>query len=225
MQPDPRDEPGREAWRMFRIMSEFTMGFDVLAQLRPAVTVFGSARVAEDDPSYQLAREVGRQLGEAGFSIVTGGGSGVMEAANRGAIDAGARSAGLNIRLPEEQDANPYQTLSLNFRYFFVRKVMLVKYATAFVLFPGGFGTLDEFFETITLMQTGKIRRFPMLLVGANYWPGLLEWIDTVLGERGLIGPDDQALFEVVDTPEDVVRIVRETHQTHGTPVDNVSLA
>lgn len=222
---DPRDEPAREAWRMFRIMSEFTMGFDVLAQLRPAVTVFGSARVGEDDPSYQLARETGRQLGEAGFSTVTGGGPGVMEAANRGAMEAGARSAGLNIRLPEEQDPNPYQTLSLNFRYFFVRKVMLVKYATAFVLFPGGFGTLDEFFETVTLMQTGKIRRFPMLLVGKNYWPALIEWIDQVLIERGLISPDDRDLFQVVDEPEEIVRIVREAHEMHGTQVDNVALA
>ncbi|MDA0352203.1 MAG: TIGR00730 family Rossman fold protein [Chloroflexi bacterium] len=225
MQLDPRDEPAREAWRMFRIMSEFTMGFDVLAQLRPAVTIFGSARVSEDDPSYQLAREVGKQLGEAGFSIVTGGGPGVMEGANRGAVEAGARSAGLNIRLPEEQDSNPYQTLSLNFRYFFVRKVMLVKYATAFVLFPGGFGTLDEFFETITLMQTGKIRRFPLLLVGKDYWPGLIEWIEQVLVERGLVAPEDPGLFQLVETPEEIVRIVREAHEMHGTRVDNVSLA
>jgi uncharacterized protein (TIGR00730 family) len=225
MQLNPGDDPAHEAWRMFRIMSEFTMGFDVLAQLRPAVTVFGSARVSEGEPSYELAREVGRQLGEAGFSIVTGGGGGVMEGANRGAIDAGARSAGLNIRLPEEQEANPYQTLSLNFRYFFVRKVMLVKYATAFVLFPGGFGTLDEFFETITLMQTGKIRRFPLLLVGRNYWPGLVEWIDSVLIERGLIAPGDRDLFQIVDEPEEIVRIVSAAQEMHGTQVDNVSLA
>ncbi len=225
MELPPRDEPGREAWRMFRIMSEFTMGFDVLAQLRPAVTVFGSARVDEDKPAYQLAREIGRQLGEAGFSIVTGGGPGLMEAANRGAMDAGARSAGLNIRLPEEQEANPYQTLSLNFRYFFVRKVMLVKYATAFVLLPGGYGTLDEFFETITLMQTGKIRRFPMLLAGPDYWPGLTDWIDEVLIERQLIADGDRELFQIVNEPEEVVRIVRDAHEMHGPGVDNVSLA
>ena len=225
MQPDPRDEPGREAWRMFRIMSEFTMGFDVLAQLRPAVTVFGSARGGEDDPAYQLARDVSRQLGEAGFSIVTGGGPGAMEAANRGAMEAGARSAGLNISLPEEQESNPYQTLSLNFRYFFVRKVMLVKYATAFVLFPGGFGTLDEFFETITLIQTGKIRRFPMLLVGDDYWPGLIEWMDGRLLERGLVSDGDHQLFQIVDTPDEVVRIVQEAHQEHGPRIDNVRLA
>ena len=225
MTRDPRDEPGREAWRMFRIMSEFTMGFDVLAQLRPAVTIFGSARVGEDDPAYQLARDVGRQLGEAGFSIVTGGGPGVMEGANRGAMEAGARSAGLNIRLPEEQDPNPYQTLSLNFRYFFVRKVMLVKYATAFVLFPGGFGTLDEFFETITLIQTGKIRRFPMLLVGDDYWPGLVEWMDRRLLERGLVSEGDHELFQIVGTPDEVVRIVQEALEQHGPQIDNVSLA
>jgi uncharacterized protein (TIGR00730 family) len=225
MEIDPGDEPAREAWRMFRIMSEFTMGFDVLAQLRPAVTVFGSARVGEDDPSYQLAREVGRELGEAGFSIVTGGGPGVMEGANRGAIEAGARSAGLNIRLPEEQDPNPYQTLSLNFRYFFVRKVMLVKYATAFVLFPGGFGTLDEFFETITLMQTGKIRQFPMLLMGGDYWPGLVGWMDDALTERGLIAARDNNLYQIVETPKEVVRIVSEALQQHGPRIDNVGLA
>ncbi len=225
MTSDPRDEPGREAWRMFRIMSEFTMGFDVLSQLRPAVTVFGSARLTEVDDTYGQAREVGRQLGEAGFSIVTGGGPGVMEAANRGAIDAGARSAGLNIRLPEEQEANPYQTLSLNFRYFFVRKVMLVKYATAFVLFPGGYGTLDEFFETITLIQTGKIREFPLLLYGANYWPGLVQWMDDVLLDRGLISNGDRQLFQIVDSPEEVVAVVRKAHEQHGPRIDNVSLA
>ena len=225
MQADPRDDPGREAWRMFRIMSEFTMGFDVLSQLRPAVTVFGSARVQEGEFAYDAAREVGRQLGEAGFSTVTGGGPGVMEAANRGAIEAGARSAGLNIRLPEEQDANPYQTLSLNFRYFFIRKVMLVKYATAFVLFPGGFGTLDEFFETITLMQTGKIREFPLLLFGPDYWPGLINWMDDVLIERGLISTGDRDLFTIVGSAEEVVQIVRETNEQHGPRIDNVSLA
>ncbi len=226
MDTQHNDEMTKEAWRMFRIMSEFTTGFDVLAQLRPAVTIYGSARIAEGAPEYELAREVGRKLGEAGFSIVTGGGPGVMEGANRGAVEAGARSAGLNIRLPEEQDPNPYQTLSLNFRYFFVRKVMLVKYATAFVLFPGGYGTLDEFFETVTLMQTGKIRRFPMILMGAEYWPGLAKWIDEVLMERGLVSDGDDALFEIVDSTDEVVRIVQAAHQEQqGLAIDNVSLA
>jgi len=225
MDLDGRDEAAKESWRMFRIMSEFTMGFDVLSQLRPAVTIFGSARVTEGDPTYDLARELGRRLGKAGFSIVTGGGPGVMEGANRGAMEAGARSAGLNIRLPEEQEPNPYQTLSLDFRYFFVRKVMLVKYATAFVLFPGGYGTLDEFFETITLMQTGKIRRFPMLLIGGDYWPGLARWIDDVLVDRALISPADRHLFQIVEDPDEIVRIVQAAHAEHGRVVDNVTLA
>ena len=225
MDLDGRDEAAKESWRMFRIMSEFTMGFDVLAQLRPAVTIFGSARVTEGDPTYDLARELGRRLGGAGFSIVTGGGPGVMEGANRGAMEAGARSAGLNIRLPEEQEPNPYQTLSLDFRYFFVRKVMLVKYATAFVLFPGGYGTLDEFFETITLMQTGKIRRFPMLLIGGDYWPGLARWIDDVLVDRALISPADRHLFQIVEDPDEIIRIVQAAHAEHGRVVDNVTLA
>jgi hypothetical protein len=225
MDLDGRDEAAKESWRMFRIMSEFTMGFDVLSQLRPAVTIFGSARVTEGDPTYDLARELGRRLGKAGFSIVTGGGPGVMEGANRGAMEAGARSAGLNIRLPEEQEPNPYQTLSLDFRYFFVRKVMLVKYATAFVLFPGGYGTLDEFFETITLMQTGKIRRFPMLLIGGDYWPGLARWIDDVLVDRALISPADRHLFQIVEDPDEIIRIVQAAHAEHGRVVDNVTLA
>jgi uncharacterized protein (TIGR00730 family) len=218
------DEP-HEAWRMFRIMSEFVMGFDVLAQLRPAVTIFGSARSSEGSPEYELAREVGRRLGEADFSVVTGGGPGVMEGANRGALDAGGASAGLTIKLPAEEVANPYQTLTLNFRYFFVRKVMLVKYATAFVLFPGGFGTLDEFFETITLIQTGKVERFPMILVGSEYWSGLTDWIDRVLVERELIGGEDRLLFEVVDTADEVVAIVQRAHRERGAVIDNVPIA
>jgi uncharacterized protein (TIGR00730 family) len=218
------DEP-HEAWRMFRIMSEFVMGFDVLAQLRPAVTVFGSARSAEGSTQYELAREVGGLLGDAGFSVVTGGGPGIMEGANRGAFETGAASAGLAIKLPEEQAANPYQTLNLNFRYFFVRKVMLVKYATAFVLFPGGFGTLDEFFETVTLIQTGKVERFPMILVGSEYWGGLTDWIDRVLVERGLINDEDRLLFEVVDTADEVLAIVQRAHRERGTGIDNVPIA
>jgi uncharacterized protein (TIGR00730 family) len=218
------DEP-HEAWRMFRIMSEFVMGFDVLSQLRPAVTVFGSARTRDGHPEYQLALDTGRLLGDAGFSVVTGGGPGIMEGANRGAFETGAASAGLAIKLPEEQAANPYQTLNLNFRYFFVRKVMLVKYATAFVLFPGGFGTLDEFFETVTLIQTGKVERFPMILVGSEYWGGLTDWIDRVLVERGLINDEDRLLFEVVDTADEVLAIVQRAHRERGTGIDNVPIA
>ena len=219
------DDPGREAWRMFRIQAEFVTGFDVLAQFRPAVTIFGSARTPEEDPHYELAREVGRTLGQAGFSIVTGGGPGVMAAANRGAHEVGAASVGLNIRLPEEQEPNPYLTLSLDFRYFFVRKVMLVKYATAFVLFPGGYGTLDEFFETVTLIQTGKVERFPMILVGREYWGGLTDWIDRVLVERKLINGEDRLLFEVVDSADEVLAIVERAHSERGAGIDNVPIA
>ncbi len=210
---------------MFRIMSEFVMGFDVLSQLRPAVTVFGSARAAEGAPMYELAREVGHALGDAGFSVVTGGGPGIMEAANRGAVEAGARSAGLNIRLPQEQQSNPYTTLSLDFRYFFVRKVMLVKYATAFVLFPGGFGTLDELFETLTLIQTGKVQRFPIVLVGSKYWNGLSNWIDGALIEAGFISGPDRTLYQIVDSASEVLEIVVQAGEQRGATVDNVRIA
>jgi uncharacterized protein (TIGR00730 family) len=218
------DDPGREAWRMFRIQAEFVTGFDVLAQFRPAVTIFGSARTPEEEPRYELAREVGRTLGGAGFSVVTGGGPGVMAAANRGAHEVGAASVGLNIRLPEEQEPNPYLTLSLDFRYFFVRKVMLVKYATAFVLFPGGYGTMDEFFETLTLIQTGKIQRFPMILVGSDYWEGLSSWVENRLVQEGYISAHDRSLYEVVDTPAEVLEIVRSAQELRGPVVDNVHM-
>ncbi len=209
------DDYAKESWRLFRIMSEFVMGFDVLSQLRPAVTVFGSARSQEGGADYELAREVSRQLGEAGFSVVTGGGLGIMEAANRGALEGGTRSAGLNIRLPEEQQPNQFTTFSLDFRYFFVRKVMLVKYATAFVLFPGGYGTMDEFFETITLIQTSKVRRFPLILVGSDYWSGLVEWIEGTLVRRGFVSAVDTQLY----------RIVEQARELRGPVVDNVRLA
>ncbi len=225
MSPDSTsDEYMRESWRMFRIMSEFVMGFDVLSQLRPAVTIYGSARTRDGHHEYARAYETGRLLGEAGFSVVTGGGPGIMEAANRGALEAGARSAGLNIRLPEEQEPNPYQTLTLNFRYFFVRKVMLVKYATAFVLFPGGYGTLDEFFETITLIQTGKIRPFPMILVGSEYWNGLAGWMESCLTGEGYIAAQDMKLYDIVDTPQEVLQIVEQARELRGPVVDNVRL-
>jgi uncharacterized protein (TIGR00730 family) len=171
-----------------------------------------------------MAHDIGYGLAHAGFSVVTGGGGGIMEAASLGAREAGGRTIGCTIALPGE-NPNGHLSKRVDFSYFFVRKVMLVKYATAFVLFPGGFGTLDEFFETITLMQTGKIRRFPMLLIGPDYWPGLVEWMEQVLIERGMIAAHDRALFHIVGTPEEVVRIVRETQETHGTHIDNVSLA
>ena len=219
------DEYMRESWRMFRIMSEFVMGFDVLAQLRPAVTVFGSARAAEGSPMYELAREVGRELGEAGYSVFSGGGPGIMEGANRGALEVGAHSVGLNIRLPEEQGTNPYTTLSLNFRYFFVRKVMLVKYATAFVLFPGGFGTLDELFETLTLIQTHKVEPFPMILVGSAYWHGLHRWMGDFLVEGRYISDVDPSLYAIVDTAQEVLDIVVREGAARGPRIDNVRIA
>jgi uncharacterized protein (TIGR00730 family) len=213
----PAAQPARAAdftssdpWRVFRIMGEFVEGFDALARIGPAVTIFGSARVRPDDPQYAAARETARLLGEAGFSIITGGGPGIMEAANRGARDAGALSIGCNIELPFEQAINEYVDVAINFRYFFVRKTMFVKYAEAFIIFPGGFGTLDELSEALTLIQTGKIRDFPVVLVGTDYWKGFLDWIKgTLLGE-GKISRDDLDLMIVADTPEEAARIVLE---------------
>jgi uncharacterized protein (TIGR00730 family) len=219
------DEYQRESWRMFRIMSEFVMGFDMLAPLRLAVTVFGSTLVGERDEQYARALEMGQLLGQSGVSVFTGGGPGVMEAANRSALEAGAHSVGLNIRLPEEQQPNPYQTLSLNFRYFFVRKVMLVKYATAFVFFPGGYGTLDELFEVLTLVQTRKIQAFPLVLVGSEYWRGLSAWLDEYLVGGDYIADEDRLLYDIVDTSDEVVRIVERARALAGPLVDNVRLA
>jgi uncharacterized protein (TIGR00730 family) len=193
--------------RVDRMRAEIEMGFDALRGITRAVSVFGSARIEDGDPYYELARTVGRRLGESGFCVITGGGPGVMEAANRGAMDAGAVSIGLNIELPFEQAANPYQTIDLTFHYFFTRKVMFVRYANAFVVFPGGFGTLDELFEALTLIQTGKIRHFPILLVGSTYWSGLVDWIREQLAGRGLISPEDLDLFRITDDPEEVVAV------------------
>jgi uncharacterized protein (TIGR00730 family) len=199
-----------DPWRVFRIMGEFVEGFDALARIGPAVTIFGSARVAPDHEQYATARETARLLGEAGFSIITGGGPGIMEAANRGARDAGALSIGANIELPFEQHINEYVDVAINFRYFFVRKTMFVKYAEAFVIFPGGFGTLDELTEALTLIQTGKVRNFPVVLYGSAYWKGFLDWIrGTLLGE-GKVSPKDLELMVVVDSPEEVHRIIME---------------
>jgi uncharacterized protein (TIGR00730 family) len=199
-----------DPWRVFRIMGEFVEGFDALASIGTAVTIFGSARVPPDHPQYRQATEVARLLGERGYTIITGGGPGVMEAANKGAREAGATSVGCNIELPFEQHLNPYVDVAINFRYFFVRKTMFVKYAEAFVIFPGGFGTLDELFEALTLIQTGKVRDFPVILFGSAYWKGLIDWIrDTLLADRK-ISPDDVNLLTVTDSPEEVVRLVVE---------------
>lgn len=201
----------REAWRLFRIIGEFVEGFDVLPQYLPAVTVYGSARVAENHPYYKLARDLARGLAREGFSVMTGGGPGIMEAANRGAKEGKGNSIGLNIELPMEQFTNPYTSLSLSFRYFFVRKVMLVKYASAFFLLPGGLGTLDELFETLTLIQTKKIKPFPVVLLGKDYWAGLLDWIRERILAEGMISESDMGLFLVTDDVEEAISLVKQS--------------
>jgi uncharacterized protein (TIGR00730 family) len=193
-----------DPWRVLRIMGEFVEGFEELADLGPAVTLFGSARVGAEDPAYGKAVEVGRLLGEAGFTIITGGGPGIMEAGNRGAREVGAPSVGLNIELPFEQHVNPYVDISLDFRYFFVRKMMLVKYSQAFIIFPGGFGTLDELFEALTLIQTGKVHDFPVVLFGSEYWRGLLDWLAGPMLSEGKISPADLNLLIMTDSPAEV---------------------
>lgn len=193
-----------DPWRVLRIMGEFVEGFDVLAEVGPAVTIFGSARVNPGDPQYQATVEVARLLGEAGFTIITGGGPGIMEAGNRGAQQAGVPSIGLNIELPFEQGVNRFVDIAINFRYFFVRKTMFVKYAQAFVIFPGGFGTLDELFEALTLIQTGKVQNFPVILFGSTYWQGLLDWLRSTMLAEGKIAAADLDLLIVSDSPTEV---------------------
>lgn len=193
--------------RVARMRDELEMGFDRLRGTMRGVSVFGSARVPPGDPAYALAREVGNRLGAAGFTVITGGGPGVMEAANRGAQDAGGRSVGLNIELEHEQGPNPYQDLELRFHYFFTRKVMFVRYANAFVVLPGGFGTMDELFEALVLIQTHKVRHFPVLLVGSAFWAGLVDWVRDALLARGLVSPGDLELFRVTDDVEEIVAV------------------
>lgn len=193
------DALAEDSWRMFRIMGEFVQGFEEMADVGKAVTIFGSARMREDADTYRKARDLAEALARAGYAIITGGGPGIMEAANRGAMDAQGRSIGLNIDLPHEQAPNGFQTDSLKFKYFFVRKVMLVKYSTAFVVFPGGFGTIDELFEALTLIQTRKIKPFPVYLVGVEFWRGMLQWLQGTLQRMGTISEKDLHLFKVVD--------------------------
>ncbi len=212
-----------DPWRVLRITGEFVEGFDTLAGIGPAVSIFGSARATEDDPLYEAARAVGKGLAEAGFSTITGGGPGVMEAANRGAFEAGGLSIGANIELPTEQGVNRYVNLPLNFRYFFVRKMMFVKYAEGFIIFPGGFGTLDELFEALTLAQTGKLDPFPIVLFGSQYWKGLLDWLDNTVLYEGKISRQDRSLIRVTDDPADAVKLharvlPREEERTGVTP-------
>ena len=198
-----------DPWRVFRIMGEFVEGFDTLAPTGRAVAIFGSARVPADHDQYAAARETARLVAEAGFGVITGGGPGIMEAANRGAVEGGGRSIGCNIELPFEQGTNPYVEVAIDFRYFFVRKTMFVKYAEAFIIFPGGFGTLDELFEALTLIQTGKIRDFPVVLFGSDYWAGMLDWIKRVMLEEGKISPEDLELLVVTDSPAEAVRLIQ----------------
>lgn len=196
----------KESWRMFRIMSEFVDGIDTLSEIPRGVSVFGSARSKPGTPEYKQAEELGRLLVESGFSVITGGGGGVMEAANKGASEAGGHSVGLNIELPFEQKPNPYANVRLDFRYFFVRKVMFVKHSVAYVVMPGGFGTLDELAEALTLIQTHRIRPFPVFMMGSEYWRGLVDWMSGTLKQHGMISPEDMDLLHVVDSPGEVMK-------------------
>lgn len=205
--------PTPDSWRVFRIMGEFVEGFDTLARLGPAVSIFGSSRTLPDAPEYAAAERTAGLLAEQGFAIITGGGPGIMEAANKGASDAGGESVGCNIELPFEQGMNAYVRTAINFRYFFVRKTMFVKYAEAFIIFPGGFGTMDELFEALTLVQTGKVRDFPLILFGSAYWAGLRTWLRESMLESGRVSPADIDILEVTDSPEEAVRIVVDAYE------------
>ncbi|MCX7157221.1 MAG: TIGR00730 family Rossman fold protein [Rhodocyclales bacterium] len=206
----------REAWRVFGIMSEFVEATERLAAIRPAVSIFGSARIARDSSSYLLTEKIARQLSDAGFSVVSGGGPGVMEAANKGAFEGKSMSIGLNIQLPHEQKMNHYQDISQSFRHFFARKYMFVKVAAAYVVMPGGFGTLDELLEALTLIQTGKSPRIPLILVGTEFWAGLLDWFRERLVAENMINPDDIDLLQVIDEPEGVVAAIFDHYETRG---------
>src|SRR5438067_9340860 len=223
IQNDPRQQLSagdKESWRIFRIMAEFVEGFEVMGPIGRAVSMFGSARSRPQSKYYKAAEETSRLLAKAGFAVITGGGPGIMEAGNKGAYEAGGESIGLNITLPQEQEANKYQTISLDFHYFYARKVMFVKYASAFICFPGGYGTLDEFFETITLVQTMKVEAFPIILYGSEFWSGLVRWMSEQLIPK-FIDPEDIDIFRVVDQPEEVVRLVKRGIKSHRwQPID-----
>jgi len=211
-----------DTWRALRILSEFVEGFDALAHVGPAVTVFGSARTPRDHPVYEQARTIGRKLAEAGYAVITGGGPGTMEAANRGGREGGGLSIGCNIELPHEQGLNDYVDLGVEFRYFFARKTMFVKYADGFVILPGGFGTMDELFEALTLIQTGKVRHFPVVLVGRAYWQGLLDWIRDTLVATGAVDSKDMDLLLLTDDPDEAVALIQ-THSVVGSSKDGVT--
>lgn len=204
----------RESWKIFQIMAEFVDGFEHLARIKPSVSIFGSARTKPDHPYYLKAEKIARLLSDAGFSVVSGGGPGIMEAANKGAFAGKSSSIGLNIELPHEQNSNPYQNISLSFRHFFTRKVMFVKYAAAYIVCPGGFGTLDEMAEILTLIQTGKSRKIPIILVESEFWTGLLEWFKTSLVANGTIDESDLELIQVIDEPQQVVDAIFEYYRS-----------
>jgi uncharacterized protein (TIGR00730 family) len=206
----------REAWRVFGIMAEFVEATERLAAVRPAVSIFGSARIARDSANYQLTEKIARLLSDAGFSVVSGGGPGVMEAANKGAFEGKSLSIGFNIQLPHEQKANHYQDISQSFRHFFARKYMFVKVAAAYVVMPGGFGTVDELLEALTLIQTGKTPRIPLILVGSGFWGGLLDWFRTRLVAEGMIDPGDVDLLQIIDEPERVVAAIFDHYEARG---------
>jgi len=214
---DTPDKPVKDLWRIFRIMAEFTEGFEELASVGPAVSVFGSARTNPGHVHYQLAEQTARELVQAGFAVITGGGGGIMDAANKGAAEAGGTSIGLNIDLPMEQVPNEYQNLSMHFRYFFVRKMMFLKYAHGFIVLPGGYGTMDEFFESLVLIQTLRQAQFPVILVGHDYWAGLIQWIhQKMLNEYGYISPEDLDVFTVEDDPKAAVKIITDFRDKQG---------
>jgi hypothetical protein len=206
----------RESWKIFQVMAEFVAGFEQLAQIQPSVSIFGSARMPPEHPYYALTEEVARKLSDAGFSVVSGGGPGLMEAANKGAYAGKSPSVGLNIRLPHEQHANRYQNITLTFQHFFARKVMFVKYAKAYVCMPGGFGTLDELVEALTLIQTGKTTRMPVILVHAPFWSGLLDWFKGTLVREGVIDKDDMGLLSVVNTADEVLDVIFRYYEETG---------
>lgn len=206
----------REAWRVFGIMSEFVEATERLAGIKPAVSIFGSARFKPDSPWYQMTERIARLLSDAGFAVISGGGPGVMEAANKGAFFGRSPSVGLNIQLPMEQKANPYQDISQSFRHFFARKYMFVRFAAAYVVMPGGFGTLDELLEALTLIQTGKTPRMPLILVGDGFWNGLIEWFRDRLVAEGMINPEDVDLIQIIDEPEAIVAAIFKHYETRG---------
>jgi len=221
MRQDARNQAlTRDSWKIFQIMSEFVEGFQQLADISPSVSIFGSARFKPDHPYYQVSEDISRLLSDSGFAVVSGGGPGVMEASNKGAYAGKSASVGLNIKLPHEQSGNPYQDISLNFKYFFARKVMFVKYASAYVVMPGGFGTLDEMAEILTLVQTGKSKRIPIILFGTSFWEGLLEWFEKTLVEVGTISPGDMDLFQLTDDPQFVVDTIFDFYE--GVDLDQI---